>query len=64
MCTRPVAWTRTVDRGWQSRWAEAARAAAATATAFYDRIPSCQRMTALAGVSRTADLLSLFTPTP
>jgi F420-dependent oxidoreductase-like protein len=37
----------------------AARAAAVTATAFYDRIPSYQRVTALAGVSRTAELVAL-----
>jgi F420-dependent oxidoreductase-like protein len=38
---------------------EAARSAAVTATAFYDRIPSYQRVTALAGVSRTADLVTV-----
>jgi hypothetical protein len=32
---------------------------AVTATAFYDRIPSYQRVTALAGASRTADLVTL-----
>ncbi|MGD0559725.1 MAG: TIGR03564 family F420-dependent LLM class oxidoreductase [Streptosporangiaceae bacterium] len=37
----------------------AARAAAITATAFYDRVPSYQRVTALAGASRTADLVTL-----
>jgi alkanesulfonate monooxygenase SsuD/methylene tetrahydromethanopterin reductase-like flavin-dependent oxidoreductase (luciferase family) len=42
-----------------ARDVEAARAAAATATAFYDRIPSYQRMTALAGASRTADLVTI-----
>jgi F420-dependent oxidoreductase-like protein len=38
---------------------EAARAAAITQTAFYDRVPSYQRMAALAGASRTADLVIL-----
>jgi F420-dependent oxidoreductase-like protein len=37
----------------------AAREAAAASTAFYDRIPSYQRVTALAGASRTADLVTL-----
>jgi F420-dependent oxidoreductase-like protein len=38
---------------------EAARSAAVTATAFYDRVPSYQRVTALAGSSRTADLVTI-----
>lgn len=38
---------------------EAAREAAAVQTAFYDRIPSYQRVTELAGASRTADLVVL-----
>jgi F420-dependent oxidoreductase-like protein len=38
---------------------EAAREAAVTATAFYDRVPSYQRITALAGVSKTAELVTL-----
>jgi F420-dependent oxidoreductase-like protein len=42
-----------------TRDVETAREAAATATAFYDRIPSYQRMTALAGLSRTADLVTI-----
>ncbi|WP_067479215.1 TIGR03564 family F420-dependent LLM class oxidoreductase [Actinomadura hibisca] len=36
---------------------EAARAAAAKATAFYDRIPSYQRVIALEGAERAADLV-------
>jgi F420-dependent oxidoreductase-like protein len=42
-----------------TRDVEAAREAAVTATAFYDRVPSYQRMTALAGASRTAELVTL-----
>ena len=37
----------------------AAREAAVKATAFYDRVPSYQRMTALAGASRTAELVAI-----
>jgi F420-dependent oxidoreductase-like protein len=42
-----------------TRDVEAARAAAVAATAFYDRVPSYQRMAALAGVPRTAELVTL-----
>ncbi len=38
---------------------DAARAAAVSATAFYDRVPSYQRMTALAGASRAAELVTI-----
>jgi F420-dependent oxidoreductase-like protein len=37
----------------------AAREAAVAATAFYDRVPSYQRVTALAGASKVADLVTV-----
>lgn len=42
-----------------TRDVDAAREAAAAATAFYDRVPSYQRVTKLAGASRVADLVTI-----
>lgn len=54
---RPAPRIVTLVPGVVTSDAEAAREVAVTQTAFYDRIPSYQRVTELAGASRAADLV-------
>lgn len=56
---RPAPRIAALVPGVVTRDVEAAREAAIAATAFYDRVPSYQRMAALAGASRTAELVTL-----